>query len=138
MIILLEKAHTWYETINNRIKKHSNGKIMIITSINIDSLTSLRILVGLFKSDVIPYEIIVVQNYDEVDKEIINCEKMKDEIKGFVFLNCIGEIDLTKYWFCQDKNISTLVADTKRPIHHQNIRNKTNVVIIDNGMNNID
>ena len=138
MIILLEKAHTWYETINNRIKKHSNGKIMIITSINIDSLTSLRILVGLFKSDVIPYEIIVVQNYDEVDKEIINCEKMKDEIKGFVFLNCIGEIDLTKYWFCQDNNILTLVTDIKRPIHHQNIRNKTNIVIIDDGNNNLE
>ena len=63
---------------------------------------------------------------------------MKDEIKGFVFINCIGEIDLTKYWFCQDKNIITLVADTKRPIHHQNIRNKTNIVIIDDGMNNIE
>ena len=138
MIILLEKAHLWYQTINNRIKKHSNGKIIIIVSNSIDSLTSLRIIVGLFKSDVIPYEIIAVQNFDEVDKEIINCQKMKDEIKGFVFINCIGEIDLTKYWFCQDKNIITLVADTKRPIHHQNIRNKTNIVIIDDGMNNIE
>ncbi len=135
MIILLEKAHTWYEIINNRIKKHSNGKIIIILSMNIDSLTSLRILAGLFKSDVIPYEIIPVQNYDDVDKEIINCEKMQDEIKGFVFINCTGEIDLTKYWFCQEKNIITLVTDIKRPIHHQNIRNSKNIVIIDDGMN---
>ena len=138
MIILLEKAHIWYETINNRIKKHSNGKIIIIVSNSIDSLTSLRIIVGLFKSDVIPYEIIAVQNFDEVDKEILNCQKMKDEIKGFIFINCIGEIDLTKYWFCQDKNIITLITDTKRPIHHQNIRNDTNIVIIDDGMNNIE
>ena len=138
MIILLEKAHIWYETINNRIKKHSNGKIIIIVSNSIDSLTSLRIIVGLFKSDVIPYEIIAVQNFDEVDKEILNCQKIKDEIKGFIFINCIGEIDLTKYWFCQDKNIITLITDTKRPIHHQNIRNDTNIVIIDDGMNNIE
>ena len=138
MIILLEKAHIWYEIINNRIKKHSNGKIIIIVSRNIDSLTALRILVGLFKSDVIPYEIIPVQNYDEVDKEIINCQKMEDEIKGFVFINCIGEIDLTKYWFCQEKKIIALITDTKRPIHHQNIRDKTNIVIIDDGMNNIE
>jgi hypothetical protein len=138
MIILLEKAHIWYEIINNRIKKRYNGKIIIIVSRNIDSLTALRILVGLFKSDVIPYEIIPVQNYDEVDKEIINCQKMEDEIKGFVFINCIGEIDLTKYWFCQEKKIIALITDTKRPIHHQNIRDKTNIVIIDDGMNNIE
>ena len=138
MIILLEKAHIWYEFINNRIKKYSNGKIIIILSMNIDSLTALRILVGLFKSDVIPYEIIPVQNYDEVDKEIINCQKMKEEIKGFIFINCIGEIDLTKYWFCDEKNIITLIADTKRPLHHKNIRNSKNIIIIDDGMNNID
>jgi hypothetical protein len=74
MIILLEKAYTWYEIINNKIKRNPNKKIIIITSMSIDSLTSLRILVGLFKSDVIPYEIIPVQNYDEVNKEIINCQ----------------------------------------------------------------
>ena len=138
MIILLEKAYTWYEIINNRIKKHSNGKIVILVSSNIDAIAALRILVGLFKSDVIPYEIIPVQNYDEVDKEIINCQKIQDDIKGFVFINCIGEIDLTKYWFCQEKNIITLVTDSKRPIHHKNIRNSSNIVIIDDGMNNIE
>ena len=138
MIILLEKAHTWYELINNRIKKNANGKIIIITSMSVDSITSLRILVGLFKSDVIQYEIIPVQNYDEVDKELINCEKMKEEIKGFVFINCIGEMDLTKYWFCQDKNILALIAESKRPLHHQNLRNKTNIVIIDDRNNNIE
>ena len=138
MIILLEKAYTWYETINNKIKKHSNKKIIIIASMNIDSLTSLRILVGLFKSDVIPYEIIAVQNYEEVDKEIMNCQKIQEEILGFVFINCVGEMDLTKYWFSQEKNILALIAESKRPIHHQNCRNKTNIVIIDDGSNNLE
>jgi hypothetical protein len=136
MLILLEKAYVWYELINKRIRNDPNGKIIILVSHNIDSLTSLRILVGLFKSDVIPYEIIPVQNYDEVDKEIINCQKMKDEIKGFVFINCVGEIDLTKYWFYQEKEIISLITDTKRPIHHLNLRN-SNIVIIDDGFNNI-
>ena len=63
---------------------------------------------------------------------------MKEEIKGFIFINCIGEIDLTKYWFCDEKNIITLIADTKRPLHHKNIRNSKNIIIIDDGMNNID
>ena len=105
---------------------------------NIDSLTSLRILVGLFKSDVIPYEIIAVQNYEEVDKEIMNCQKIQEEILGFVFINCVGEMDLTKYWFSQEKNILALIAESKRPIHHQNCRNKTNIVIIDDGSNNLE
>ena len=105
---------------------------------NIDSLTSLRILVGLFKSDVIPYEIIPVQNYEEVDKEIMNCQKIQEEILGFVFINCVGEMDLTKYWFSQEKNILALIAESKRPIHHQNCRNKTNIVIIDDGSNNLE
>ena len=114
MIILLEKAYTWYEALNKKIRKNPTGKIIIITSMNIDSITSLRILVGLLKSDVISYEIIPVQNYDEVEREILNCKKIEDEIQGFVFINCIGEIDLTKFWFCQEKNILTLVAESKR------------------------
>ncbi len=138
MIILLQKAHVWYEIMNKRIKKHSNKKIIILVSNNIDSLTSLRILVGLFKSDVISYEIIPVQNYDEVDREIINCEKMKDEIDGFVFINCTGEIDLTKYWFCQETDIIALVTDIKRPIHHKNLRFSNKIVIIEDGMNNME
>jgi len=138
MIILLEKAYTWYETVNNKIKKNPTGKIIIITSTTIDSLTSLRILVGLFKSDVINYEIIPVQNYDEVTKEIMNCQKIQDEIQGFVFINCVGEIDLSKYWFCQERNILTLITESKRPIHHQNLRNNKNIVIIDDGNNNLE
>ena len=138
MIILLEKAYTWYETINNKIKKNTNKKVIIIVSMNIDSLTSLRILVGLFKSDVIPYEIIPVQNYEEVDEEIMNCKKIEEEIQGFVFINCIGEMDLTKYWFCQEKQILTLITESKRPIHHQNLRNNKNIVIIDDGSNNLE
>ena len=135
----MQQAYIWYESINNLIKKYPNGKIMILLSNNIDSLTSLRILVGLFKSDVIPYEIIPVQNYDQVDKEIINCEKMKDEIKGFVFINCTGEIDLTKYWFCEkDKEILSLVTDIKRPLHHKNLRNSRKIVIIEDGMYNME
>ena len=138
MIILLEKAYTWYETINNKIKKNTNKKVIIIASMNIDSLTSLRILVGLFKSDVIPYEIIPVQNYEEVDEEIMNCRKIEEEIQGFIFINCTGEMDLTKYWFCQEKQILTLITESKRPIHHQNLRNNKNIVIIDDGNNNLE
>ena len=138
MIILLEKAYTWYEIINNKIKKNPNKKIIIITSMGIDSLTSLRILVGLFKSDVIPYEIIPVQNYEEVEKEILNCQKIEEEILGFVFINCVGEFDFSKYWFCQEKQILTLIAESKRPLHHQNLRNKKNIVIIDDGSNNLE
>jgi len=138
MIILLEKAYTWYEAINKKIRKNPTGKIIIITSLTVDSITSLRILVGLFKSDVINYEIIPVQNYDEVTKEIMNCQKIQDEIQGFVFINCVGEIDFTKYWFCQEKNILTLVTESKRPIHHQNLRNETNIVIIDDSNNNLE
>ena len=138
MIILLEKAYTWYEALNKKIRKNPSGKIIIITSMNIDSITSLRILVGLFKSDVISYEIIPVQNYDEVDQEILNCKKIQDEIQGFVFINCVGEMDFTKFWFCQEKNILTLIAESKRPMHHQNLWNDTNIVIIDDGNNNLE
>ena len=138
MIILLEKVYTWYEALNKKIRKNPTGKIIIITSMNIDSITSLRILVGLLKSDVISYEIIPVQNYDEVEREILNCKKIEDEIQGFVFINCIGEIDLTKFWFCQEKNILTLVAESKRPMHHKNLRNDTNIVVIDDGNNNLE
>ena len=31
MIILLEKAYTWYEAINKKIRKNPTGKIIVMT-----------------------------------------------------------------------------------------------------------
>ena len=70
MIILLEKARYWYEVQKSKVQKNNRGKIVIFVSQTIDSLSSLRILVGLFKVDNFPYEIIPVQNFDELTEKI--------------------------------------------------------------------
>ena len=134
MILDLRNVQAWYAKINKINKKHPNKKVIIFVSISVDSLTSLRIIVGLFKSDVIPYEIIPIQNYSQMIKEIKDCEKSKEDICGFVFINCIGETDLTDCWFCKEYNIVSLIAEKKRPIHHKNLHYEgTNITIIDDG-----
>ena len=54
MIISLENARRWYDQQKRKVEKGKKGKVVIFVSHSIDSLTSLRILVGLFKSDNIP------------------------------------------------------------------------------------
>ena len=131
MIIPFEKARLWYDHILRRIKKLKKGKIIIFLSFSLDSLTSIRILVNLFKSDIIPYEIIPIENFSELTENIEKLKKSNIEIVGIIFINCIGENDLTQFWFMNTLNkINCLITDNRRPIHHKNIHDNKIITII--------
>ena len=131
MIIPFEKARLWYDHILRRIKKLKKGKIIIFLSFSLDSLTSIRILVNLFTSDIIPYEIIPIENFSELTENIEKLKKSNIEIVGIIFINCIGENDLTQFWFMNTLNkINCLITDNRRPIHHKNIHDNKIITII--------
>ena len=73
MLIQLDRARQWYEILLRRIKnKKKKAKVIILVSPSIDSLTSVRIIVGLFKSDIIPYEIIPILNTENLTNQLEN------------------------------------------------------------------
>lgn len=134
MIISLENARRWYDQQKRKVEKGKKGKVVIFVSHSIDSLTSLRILVGLFKSDNIPYEIIPVENFEELREHLIHLKEKEASIKGLVMINCVGDNELTKFWFCQEENhcdFVCLVVDSRRPASHRNINQNGTILYID-------
>ena len=69
MLIPLERARQIYEALKAKFAKQKSGKILIYVSLTVDSLSSLRILVSLLQNDLIPYEIIPVQNFNELESK---------------------------------------------------------------------
>lgn len=57
---------------------------------------------------------------------------MKDSqfIRSFIFINCGGFLDLTKYWFYQNDNIKSYIFDCHRPFNHNNINEDQNKIIV--------
>ena len=133
MLIQLDKARQWYDVLIKRISaKKKKAKVLILVSPTIDSLTSLRIIVGLFKSDIIPYEIIPILNTENLTIQLENLKSCTFQIIGMIFINCVGQIDLTNYWFYKkdSKDILILISDSRRPIYHKLINDKSIFVLI--------
>ena len=133
MLIQLDKARQWYDVLVKRISaKKKKAKVLILVSPTIDSLTSLRIIVGLFKSDIIPYEIIPILNTENLTIQLENLKSCTFQIIGMIFINCVGQIDLTNYWFYKrdSKDILILISDSRRPIYHKLINDKSIFVLI--------
>ena len=109
--MILENARICYEEIRSKSYK-KKGKVIILVGFDIDSLTSLRILVALLKSDGIQYEIIPIYNSISWKKKIeyfnpdlynSNTNKQNNQPTcAFVLLKCVGTLDMSKYWFCEE------------------------------------
>jgi cell division control protein 45 len=72
---------------------------------------------------------------EQLEKKIIESEG--SQVKAFIMINCGGSKDLTKYWFAEKSNLVCLLLDSHRPINHNNINSKKNIIIIDDGHINI-
>jgi len=56
----------------------------------------------------------------ELVKEL---QQLKEDQKGgcVLFLNCGGQVDLTKTWLGDQEQVTALVLDSHRPVHHNNL-----------------
>ncbi|EAR84925.3 CDC45-like protein (macronuclear) [Tetrahymena thermophila SB210] len=119
-------------------KKAINGcvTVFIFVAFDADSLCSLKILTGLLKSDNIAYKVLPVTGFSQLEASIDECQT-SESIQSMIFINCGGVLDLTQKWFVTEKTkIKAYIFDNHRPIHHHNIADKNNIVIIDDGTQN--
>lgn len=139
MIILLENARHWYDICCKKIEYKKTGRVLIFLSQTIDSLTSLRILVSLFQTDIIPYEIIPIENYNELADKLNQKKLSSIPLLGIVIINCLGDNDLTKFWFYEEtgNEVTCLVVDSRRPCNHRNINDNKKIIIINDDLHNL-
>ncbi|EGR33194.1 hypothetical protein IMG5_206854 [Ichthyophthirius multifiliis] len=119
-------------------KSAINGQVTvaIFVSFDVDSLGALRILTGLLKQDLITYKIYPVSGYSQLQSSLEECQQ-NINIQSLLFLNCGGLMDLTENDFVKNKtNIKAYVFDNHRPIHHHNLIDKSNIIVIEDGTQN--
>jgi hypothetical protein len=74
----------------------------------------------MFKCENIQYKAYPVTNYREMQHHIEE-SRVYDKVKMFMFINCGGLIDLTEYWFVQEKQAQVFLFDMHEPIYHANV-----------------
>lgn len=134
MIITLANAGLCFEEIL-KLLKGPQDFVLIFTSFDVDSLCTLRIITYLLKINNKQYSIFPVLSVEQMEKKIIESEG--SPVKAFVLINCGGSKDINNYWFSNKDNIVCLLMDSHRPIHHNNIHSKKNILIIDDGQLNL-
>ncbi|KAL1922012.1 uncharacterized protein VTP21DRAFT_10654 [Calcarisporiella thermophila] len=119
-----EKIGEAYDTI---IRSH--GKCLIFVPPDVDALCACRILVTLFKSDVIEYEIVPVANYTDAKtrSKIIN-----QHVKTIFMINCGGMMDIAED-FELSPDINVIIMDSHRPLNLHNIFGSNQILVLDDG-----
>ena len=140
MILLIENARLSYEHIINSCKK-GDGKIIIFTGFDIDSICTLRILKSLLVLQNLKFIVIPVTNHDHLLEKIEELRDLKD-LSSIIMINCGGKNDLTKFWFLntnkpESENFYLVLIDSHRPLHYNNIHSK-NIIVIDDGYYNLE
>ena len=136
MLILIDNIHICYASIRHNASK-SGITVVIFVANDCDALCACRILASLFKSDSIQYTIIPTFSYTDIEINF-NSIKTNTSLKSIVFLNCGGQIDLTDKWFGQkDSKIDCYLFDSHRPIHHNNINQNDNIIVVDDGVSKL-
>ena len=134
MLIKIENAGFCFEEILKLLNKPEDT-IIIFVAFDVDSLCTIRIISNLLKHNNKNYTIFPVLTFEHMERKIIETEN--SNIKAFIMINCGGTKDLTKYWFAKMNNMACLILDCHRPIHHNNVHDKKNILIIDDGYCNI-
>ena len=134
MLIKLENAGFCFEEILKLLIK-PDDTIIIFVAFDVDSLCTIRIISNLLKHNNKNYTIFPVMSFEHMEKKIIETES--SNIKALIMINCGGTKDLSKYWFNKINNMACLIMDCHRPIHHNNVHDKKNILIIDDGQCNI-
>lgn len=130
MIIQIQNAGICFQEIIKLLNKPEDS-VIIFVSFDVDALCTLRILCNLLKHFNKTYSIFPVISLDQMDMKINESEG--SNTKAFIMINCGGSKDLTKYWFAERDNMACLLLDCHRPIHHNNVHYRKNIIVIDDG-----
>ena len=110
---------------------------MIFVANNCDALCACKILTDLLKQSSIQYTCVPVFSYSEIDENLSE-EKLSEDIKSLIFLNCAAKLDVNSLWFQEkDLGIKTFIFESQRPLHHNTVLSQKAVYVVDFGDINI-
>jgi cell division control protein 45 len=104
----------------------------------VDSISSLRILTSLLKSDEVQFVVIPVFSKMHIMAEL---RKLSDSkyLRSLLFINCGGDIDMSSQWFFDSSDIKTYIMDCHRPYFHGNVNDPdSKIFVIHDGCKSFD
>ncbi|KAF3931346.1 hypothetical protein ABW19_dt0209622 [Dactylella cylindrospora] len=112
-----------FPTAYNRLKRSSSStvpSILILTSLDVDSLCACRMLTRLLKSDYIPHKLHPVAGYQDLSKANAEFIVNNEDLKFLVLLGVGGLIDVAEFLSLR-KGVECWVIESRRPWNLQNI-----------------
>ncbi|EWC46052.1 hypothetical protein DRE_04626 [Drechslerella stenobrocha 248] len=107
----------------NRLKRSSSAtvpSVLILTSLDVDSLCACRMLTRLLKSDYIPHKLHPVAGYQDLAKANKEFIATNDDLKFLVLLGVGGLVDIAELLELRS-GVECWVIESRRPWNLQNI-----------------
>ncbi|BEI83339.1 hypothetical protein CcaverHIS002_0312070 [Cutaneotrichosporon cavernicola] len=111
-----------YNSIVSRVQRRrgtGSGGIVIICGVDLDGLLAARILTSLFKQDNVPYQLVPVGGYTDLD--IKSREALKSEDLHTLILLSLGSILPLANFFDLPRGVHLHVLDARRPWNLSNL-----------------
>ncbi|KAF3173212.1 hypothetical protein EYR41_010061 [Orbilia oligospora] len=112
-----------FSTAYNRLKRSASGtvpSILILTSLDVDSLCACRMLTRLLKTDYIPHKLHPVAGYQDLTKANKEFISNNDDLKFLILLGVGGLVDIAEFLELK-AGVECWVLESRRPWNLQNI-----------------
>eukprot|EP01125_Pyxidicula_operculata_P022703 TRINITY_DN9512_c0_g1_i1.p1 TRINITY_DN9512_c0_g1~~TRINITY_DN9512_c0_g1_i1.p1 ORF type:complete len:574 (-),score=108.91 TRINITY_DN9512_c0_g1_i1:1774-3495(-) len=132
MIITSEYWSGLFEMIREDSIQNPGLTVMIFSAVDCDSLCAVHILTKILSRYSIAHRVSCVDSYEALQdsfKQTIN-----QTIKTVVLVNCGGNIDLFELFELESHDhITFYIFDSHRPYNQNNIENKRQILLVDDG-----
>ncbi|KAK6331378.1 hypothetical protein TWF730_004460 [Orbilia blumenaviensis] len=112
-----------FSTAYNRLKRSASGtvpSVLILTSLDVDSLCACRMLTRLLKTDYIPHKLHPVAGYQDLTKANKEFISNNEDLKFLILLGVGGLVDIAEFLELR-KGVECWVLESRRPWNLQNI-----------------
>ncbi|KAK6342400.1 hypothetical protein TWF718_007801 [Orbilia javanica] len=112
-----------FRTAYNRLKRSASGtvpSVLILTSLDVDSLCACRMLTRLLKTDYIPHKLHPVAGYQDLTKANKEFISTNEDLKFLVLLGVGGLVDIAEFLELKT-GVECWVLESRRPWNLQNI-----------------
>ncbi|KAK6503811.1 hypothetical protein TWF481_008817 [Arthrobotrys musiformis] len=112
-----------FRTAYNRLKRSASGtvpSVLILTSLDVDSLCACRMLTRLLKTDYIPHKLHPVAGYQDLTKANKEFISTNEDLKFLILLGVGGLVDIAEFLELK-RGVECWVLESRRPWNLQNI-----------------
>ncbi|KAK6515867.1 hypothetical protein TWF281_004458 [Arthrobotrys megalospora] len=107
----------------NRLKRSASGtvpSVLILTSLDVDSLCACRMLTRLLKTDYIPHKLHPVAGYQDLTKANKEFISNNEDLRFLILLGVGGLVDIAEFLELR-RGVECWVLESRRPWNLQNI-----------------